>query len=175
MWSGYGNVDRRPILMMTTKAVSAGTLISWKPGDAANSNCALGSVIWNLTQKQQVYVGSDGKIHYRNIAGADSVLNFSPGGKGPSRTTLTWLTTPSTRIETHGEYYFDNPITVTIQVVRMDGRDMYFSYNNSTSLNNPFIMQSGETRVLNDCTHLWIGDSNMPNDSCNCVVEITFS
>lgn len=60
----------RGMLMRTTKAVTAGTLIN--PG----VNCEeymLGTIFDTI----KTYVGSDGKLHFTNAAGADSVLNFS--------------------------------------------------------------------------------------------------
>lgn len=58
------------MLMRTTKAVTAGTLIN--PG----VNCKP-YAISNFFDNVKTYVGSDGKLHYTDPWGADSALNFS--------------------------------------------------------------------------------------------------
>lgn len=63
-WYPYG------MLMQTTKAVTAGTLID--PG----VNCTPTSIADKLGNIK-TYVGSDDKLHFTNYDGADSVLNFS--------------------------------------------------------------------------------------------------
>lgn len=67
---GDPNGYNEGFLMNTTRAVAKGETIT------NGVNCSSAGII-GLLNRMRVYVGSDGKLHYVNVWGADTALNFS--------------------------------------------------------------------------------------------------
>lgn len=114
-WTGYSDPNVSPASCITLKAVTAGEAIRF--GDT----CNLLPIVDNLVYAQNVYVGSDSKLHYRNVAGADTALNFS--GKKPQGFHLHLDCSSGESDGEHILYIADNYWTTLLITQILVGRD----------------------------------------------------